>query len=335
MSEFEAQVAADFSRARFKAFFNDIVSFISGRSNKLLSFGEVARKLKIRERRYGGLRAVELGKIVGSEGRYRDFDRAFLPTQSHTEGKWKGVDRAHYLEIELPPVQLYKVGNVYFVRDGHHRISVAREKGAKFIDAEVIECEARVPVTPDLRPEDLVIKGEYVDFLEATGLDRLRLDQDIEFSVPGNYRTLLEHISVHRYFMGIEQKREVPWEEGVVSWYDEVYMPIVRIIRERNILADFPGRTEADLYLWIMDHLYYLRERYGQEMGAEEAAADFAEQFSERPVRKVLRGVKRAAEGIAAVGSDEGLITPVPPGLEAMVEEGGEEEADGQAEQGE
>jgi len=335
MNEFEAQVAADFSRARFKAFFNDIISLIARRSNELLSFAEVARRLKIRQRRYGGLRAVELDKIVGSVGRYRDFDRAFLPTQSHTQGKWKSVDRAHYQEIELPPVQLYKVGDVYFVRDGHHRVSVAREKGVKFIDAEVIECEARVPVTPDLRPEDLVIKGEYVDFLETTGLDRLRPDQKIEFSVPGNYRILLEHISVHRYFMGIEQEREIPWEEAVASWYDDVYMPIVRIIREQNILAEFPGRTEADLYLWIMDHLYFLRERYGPEVGAEEAAADFAERFSERPVKKALRGVKRAAEEIAtetplpAVGADETLITPVPPTVEALVEEAEEGQEEG------
>jgi len=335
MNEFEAKVAADFSRARFKAFFNDIISLISGRSNELLSFDEVARRLKIRQRRYGGLRTVELDKIVGSVGRYRDFDRAFLPTQSHTQGKWKSVDRAHYQEVELPPIQLYKVGDVYFVRDGHHRVSVAREKGIKFIDAEVIECEARVPVTPDLRPEDLAIKGEYVDFLEATGLDRLRPDQSIEFSVPGNYRILLEHISVHRYFMGIEQGREVSWEEAVASWYDDVYMPIVRIIREQNILAEFPGRTEADLYLWIMDHLYYLRERYGSGVGAEEAAADFAEQFSERPVKKALRGVKRVAEEIAtetplpAVGPDETFITPLPPTVEALVEEGEEKKAEG------
>ena len=335
MNEFEAQVAADFSRARFKAFFNDIISLIARRSNELLSFDEVARRLKIRQRRYGGLRTVEVDKIVGSVGRYRDFDRAFLPTQSHTQGKWKSVDRAHYQEIELPPVQLYKVGDVYFVRDGHHRVSVAREKGVKFIDAEVIECEARVPVTTDLRPEDLVIKGEYVDFLEATGLDRLRPDQKIEFSVPGNYRILLEHISVHRYFMGIEQEREILWEEAVASWYDDVYMPIVRIIREQNILAEFPGRTEADLYLWIMDHLYFLRERYGPEVGAEEAAADFAERFSERPVKKALRGVKRAAEEIAtetplpAVGADETLITPVPPTVEALVEEAEEGQEEG------
>jgi len=290
----EAQVTTDYTRARLKAFFHDVVVIVAGRPRDLLSFEQVRQTLHAYCQRDAGLRTVPVKQIVGSVDRYRDFARSFLPTQSHTEDKWKGIDRARLQDVELPPIQLYKVGGVYFVRDGHHRVSVAREKGAEFIDAEVIECQARVPVTPDLSASDLEIAGEYTTFLERTGLDRLRPDQRIEFSEPGGYEALWEHIVVHRYYLGVENQRELSLDEAVMSWYDTLYTPIVQVIDQRDILADFPGRTEADLYLWIMDHRHYLRERYGQDVGAETASEDFAEQFSPRLTRKLARGVRRA-----------------------------------------
>src|SRR5512136_3018729 len=265
-STFDAAVASDFSRARGRAFFNDIVAFLFGEDNRLLSFDAVKHSLRIGGQSYMGVRTVEVAKIVGSVDRYADFDRAFMPTQAHTAERWKSVDRAHYQSIELPPVSLYKIGDMYFVRDGHHRVSVAREQGVEFIDAEIIACETRVPLSGTLRPEDLVIVGEYADFLEKTGLDRLRPDQRITFSIPGHYSTLLQHIETHRYFLGQKQEELVPWEEAVTSWYDTLYLPVVRIIRERGVLDHFPGRTEADLYVWIMDHLYYLKEQRGPDL---------------------------------------------------------------------
>ena len=297
VSRLDRQVAEDFSRARRRAFFHDVIAFLFGENNDLLSFDEVQRRLRVHSRAYAGVRPVEVAKIVGSVDRYKDFDRAFLPTQSHTADRWKRVDRAHYQSIHLPPVSLFQVGDMYFVRDGHHRVSVAREQGVEFIDAEVIQCNTRVPVNGTLRPEDLVIVGEYADFLEQTGLDRLRPEQRIEFSIPGQYLRLLQHIETHRYFLGLERQGEVSWEEAVTSWYDNLYLPIVRIIRERNVLAHFPGRTEADLYLWIMDHLHYLKERYGPDLSPEAAADDFTQQFSQKPTRVLRRGVKRVIGG--------------------------------------
>ncbi|MDY7040941.1 MAG: DUF4032 domain-containing protein [Chloroflexota bacterium] len=305
-SPFQRQVNADFSRARWRAFLGEISALLFGHSNELLSFDQVKTALKVRGQVYRGIQAVRIDQITGSVDRYRDFDRVFLPTQTHTAQRWKRVDQAHYQDIYLPPVQLYKVGDIYFVRDGNHRVSVARERGVEFIDAEVIELETSVPVEADLCVEDLVIKGEYADFLEATRLDRLRPGQHIEFSAPGHYRTLIEHIATHRYFMGLEQQREIPWEEAVAHWYDALYLPIVRIIREQNVLDDFLHRTEADLFLWIMDHRYFLSENFGEDVTFEEAATDFTEQFSERPVKRAIRGVKQAVESLV---SD----VPVPP----------------------
>ncbi|MEJ2557021.1 MAG: hypothetical protein P8186_12470 [Anaerolineae bacterium] len=297
----EGLVVADFSRARRKAFIHDIVAFLFGENNDLLSFDEVQRRLRARGQAYSGVRPVEVAKIVGSVDRYKDFDRAFLPTQSRTARRWMSVDRAHHEAIHLPPVSLFKVGDLYFVRDGHHRVSVAREQGVEFIDAEVIQVQTRVPFNHKLRPEGLVIVGEYSDFLEQTGLDRLRPEQRIEFSTPGQYLTLLQHIETHRYFLGQESQCEVSWEEAVMDWYDSFYLPIVRIIRERNVLAHFPRRTEADLYIWVMDHLHYLKEQYGPDFSPEAATDDFTRQFSRKRVKVLQRGVKRVVASVAHI----------------------------------
>lgn len=287
----------DFDTARRKAFWNEIVSFLSGRPNRLLSWDEAREKLGVRGQIYRGMQAVPVGKIVGSVGRYHDFDRVFLPTQDRTADRWRSIARAHYDEICLPPVKLYQIGDAYFVLDGNHRISVARERGMEFIDAEVIEAHTRVPVTAKLSADDLEVKGEYARFLERTRLDELRPDQRIEFTIGGGYERLLEHIAVHRYFMGLEQQRFISEDEAVCDWYDNLYLPLVRIIRERNVLADFPERTEADLYLWIMDHQHYLRERFGPGVETEKAAEHFADHYTARPVKRVMRAVRDLVAG--------------------------------------
>jgi hypothetical protein len=94
-------------------------------------------------------------QIAGSLNRYHEFDRAFLPKEDQLASRWQKVDRAFYQDVHLPPVVLYKVGEVYFVVDGHHRVSVAREQGQEFIEAEVRECATRVNITPDIKPKTL------------------------------------------------------------------------------------------------------------------------------------------------------------------------------------
>lgn len=251
---------------------------VSGRPRRLLAFDEVRERLRLGGPLYRGVQSVPLAQIIGSVDRYRDFDRLFLPTQSHTEDRWRKISRAWYDEVDLPPVLLYKVGEVYFVVDGNHRVSVAREHGQTHIDAEVREVESRVPVTPDIRAEDLQRMGETVEFLERTRLDRLRPEAVVEPTILGGYDRLLEHICVHRYFMGIDEKRPVSEEESVTHWYDTLYRPVVDLVESSDVLDEFPGRTATDLYLWIMDHLHFLR---GQPGGEQAGPADAAEDFIE------------------------------------------------------
>lgn len=273
LDEIAARVQADFARARSKAFLNDILGFLSRRPRRLLPYDQVKEKLHIGGPIHRGVRTVEIARIVGSVNRYMEFDHAFLPLNNRLANRWQSVDRAFYEDISLPPVVLYKVGEVYFVVDGHHRVSVARQQGQEFIEAEVRECHVKVPVEPDLRPEDLEVLGARVEFLERTGLDRLRPDAVVEVTIPDGYSRILEHIAVHRYFMGLDEHRDISDEEAVTHWYDTVYLPIVEVIRERGILKEFPGRTEGDLYVWILDHQHYLFN-HGQDLSPPDVAAE-------------------------------------------------------------
>src|SRR5215216_730909 len=144
------QVERDFTRARRRARLRAAVASIKREhtSNRLLSFDEVRRERVANNRLYRGTRVVEVDQIVGSVGRWRDFDRSFLPTRTSIGEKWKRIDRAFQRGEELPPVELYEVGEAYFVVDGHHRVSVARYYDVPTVDATVAEFHPKLPAGP-------------------------------------------------------------------------------------------------------------------------------------------------------------------------------------------
>jgi hypothetical protein len=213
---------------------------------------------------------------VGSVGRYKDFTRSFLPRTNAIRSRWQRLDALARGPEGFPPIEVYKIGDVYFVIDGNHRVSVARQLGAKTIEAYVTELPTPVPLDANTQPDDLLIKEGYADFLRQTKLDILRLGSQVILTEPDRYRQLSEHISVHRYFMGIEQDRPITREEAVASWYDNVYMPMVELIRKFDVLSYFPGRTEADLYAWLIKHQEALRLHLGGDyLAPEETVEDF------------------------------------------------------------
>ena len=287
----------DFERARGKAFWRKLAAGLTGQEVDLLSLDEVRMRLPVEGQHDLGIQPVSIRQIVGSEGRYRDFDRAFLPRQTFTKDRWVRIDRLHYENVELPPVSLYKMGDVYFVRDGNHRVSVARERGQEFVDAYVTELQIPVPLQPDTNRDDLILKQEYALFVQQTGLARLRPGGEIQLTLPGQYGTLREHIQVHRWFAGQKRGADVPYEDAAASWYDNVYMPLVSIIREHRILDEFPGRTEADLYLWIIEHIWYLREAGGGDVPLGQAADGFARAYSHRLLTKLRNLLRRREQG--------------------------------------
>lgn len=259
-----------------------IMARFTGRSADLLSYAEVRAKLRAVEEAGEELQSIPLDAIVGSVDRYSDFTRSFLPRHDSDENRWARVKLAVTEPTGVPPIEVYQIGDVYFVRDGNHRVSVARQLGATHIEAYVTEVHTRVPLSPDDQPNDLILKAEYARFLEHTKIDRLLPDVDLILTVPGQYRRLEEHIEVHHYFMGLDQQRDVTFAEAVVHWYKEYYLPIAEIIRERGILRGFPERTETDLYLWVSEHRAILAENIGQEIRPEIAAEDLAENAGSR-----------------------------------------------------
>jgi hypothetical protein len=279
---------AEFEAALGKSFWHSIVTWFSKDNNNLLDFDQIRQEIPWQGQYDRGMQDIMLDEIVGSVGRYQDFDRSFLPRHFRSRDRWVNIDRLHLRDITIPPIEVYKLGKVYFVRDGNHRVSVARERGQVYIEANVTEIQTAIEIDANTNIDDLISKKEQFDFIAKTGIDEIRPDASIELTLPGGYDKLDEHIRVHRWFLGERRKREISWNEAVAHWYDRVYLPLIKVIRENHILKDFPNRSEADLYLWIIEHLWYLREKGADDISIETAAAHFAQKYSGNPLKRIF-----------------------------------------------
>jgi uncharacterized ParB-like nuclease family protein len=283
-----------FDAARRRAFVQDVLAELSGRPDDLLSFGDVQKQLHLSEpHQEVHLEEIPLQRIVGSVGRYRDFNRAFLPRDHIDAQRWSRINRLHG-HAKLPPIDVFRVGDVYFVRDGNHRVSVARARKQRTILARVVDVPVRVPLEADTSPADLILKSGYAEFLERTSLDRSHPEQNIELTRPGSYRHLLQHIEVHQFYMGLRSRHYPSLAEAAADWYENVYQPVVERIRKSGTLQHFPGRTEADLYLWITENRARLQMRYATRREAAEAVEDFAQEHRlPRPIQWLRRALHR------------------------------------------
>lgn len=263
-----------FDSARWSAFVGDLLSHLLKRPADLLPFDQVRERLRLRQVVDRGIQDVPLERIVGTVAREREFNRAFLPREEKLRERWEDLEDLALGARGFSAVELYRVGDVDFVVDGHHRVSVARAQGTPTIEARVKEFVTDVPLDPGASIEDVILKEGLARFLEATGLAPSSADE-FRVTAPNGYERLLDHISVHRYYRGIELAHPVSWEEAVRSWYESVYRPMIETIRRSRILQQFPGRTETDLYLFTMDHLHQLRRRYGPAFPLSRAVRHF------------------------------------------------------------
>jgi hypothetical protein len=291
--DYDFQADKDFTRARRRAFLRRIGAFLrrDPGSNRLLSFDEVKSALGAVEQVYLGMRTVPVEKIVGSVGRHRDFDRAFLPSKGDLGTRWKRIDQLMQRAEELPPISLYKIGDAYFVRDGNHRVSVARQIGVEMIDAEVIELRSRVPIDSALTARDLLHKIEQRHVLERLPFDRVLPEVEVELSDVNDYRRLATLIEAHGFRMSQLWKRYVSPDEALRDWYEYQYAPIAEMVREERILDAFPGRTELDLYLWIVEHRDRLALEARDETISPAAAKDDILRRSRRRLRLPTPGL--------------------------------------------
>ena len=265
----------DFQSAHLRGGLEEVLARVRGRSNDLLSYDEVAQKLKLRARSDAGIQFIPVAAIVGSTGRYTDFTRTFLPRNLDDQERWARV-KAAFLDAEtaLPPIEVYKVGEVYFVIDGNHRVSIARQERFETIEAHVIDVRTDIALTPDVQPDDLIIKAEYAEFLDATHIMDLRPNVDLSVTACCQYGKLLEQICVQECLLELDSKSEIPFREAVEDWYDHIYTPLAEAIRDRGLLRWFPGRTLTDLYLWISENRSALEKELGWEIQSDIAATD-------------------------------------------------------------
>ncbi len=255
-----------FSKARMRAFRESIFSILSPEKKELLSFYDIKKLIRPKAEFYKGVKTIPLDKIVGSEGRYNDFNRAFLPKREHLRNRWRAINMAALEDVNLPPIKVFKIGDTYFVRDGNHRVSVARQRGQIDIDAEITEITSEIEMSPDITVPELqrkVIAYELNRIRERTGLDKWIDFEEIQFTSPGRYEEILRHIIGHRAHLSHSSFKPVKLEQAAHSWFMTIYLPVVDIILNENLLDRFPGRTKADLYVWVIKHWDALENRYG------------------------------------------------------------------------
>lgn len=296
---FENMAEDDFARARTRALLSRIGRLLDPERDKLLPFEDVKAILKPGGETYVGMDAVPVDSIVGSEGRYRDFNRHFLPRREFLRSRWISIDMAHYNDVPLPPVRIYEVCGVYFVRDGNHRVSVARMRGQTMIDAEVTKLDTVVDIKPGMTLDDLrreVVAYEKKGFYEKTNYSLLTGDDHLDFTSPGRYDQIVEHVLVHKYYLNQNVPDEISFADALWSWHENVYKPVVDAIEEEGLLSRFPERTASDLYMFIVQHWDELKHKYGLGYSLGEAARDYSKLYGSSPFSRIKT---KAAAGIA------------------------------------
>lgn len=225
----------------------------------LLPLDEIRRRLQITGQSYAGLREVPLDRIVGSVDRSADFGRDF-GTRRLLSGPRMAALRAAFPDGDMPPVELYEVGGLFFVSDGHHRVALARERGAEFVDADVTLLHTNYELPPEVDVAQLVHTEQQRVLMQESGLARARPEAAIEFARPRGYPELLEVIKAHGFDLAQDRGGALPpAEEIAADWYDRVYLPGLAAVRRAGLVEAHPYKTEADLFLWVYERRRDLR----------------------------------------------------------------------------
>lgn len=286
----------DFRNARSRANRERLMARLTGRAANLFCYEDVRDQLGARPGQSLGLMVIPLDAIVGSVGRCSDFTRSFLPLKDSDQSRWTSVQTVVKSLQGLPPITAYRLGEAYFVADGNHRVSVARQSGLRDIDAMVTEIRTPVPLSPGDRPQDLPLKAEFSTFLQDTHLDRVRPEANLTFTRPGQAAILREQIDRYHRALARRQQRQIRYEDAVGGWYDEVYEPFVRFLRNWTLSPALPGLSETEVYLLLCEHREHresMREALGWQVELEAAAEDYVRHSGPSPRRTVARAGKR------------------------------------------
>ena len=272
----------DFNKARNKALFNEIQHFLSPEEVSLISLNDVKQLLRPTNETYVGMKVVPIEKIVGSEGRYNDFDNHFFPKSSHLRNRWQHVDEAAINDIILPPIKVYEIAGLYFVRDGNHRVSVAKSRGTEFIDAEVVSLQSEIKLNKPDNIQDIVKQIIFYEkrvFYGETNFGDITDYWCLDFTRTGRYDVIYNHILTHKYYMNQGKDEEISMEDAILSWFNTVYLPIVTAVRKCHILHKFPHRTLGDMYVWIVRYWDTLKQTFGDHVSIEQAVQNFGRYY--------------------------------------------------------
>lgn len=293
----QAQTEEDFAKARNKAFFNEIQHLLSPEEASLISLNDVKQLIRPINETYLGMKVIPIDKIIGSEGRYKDFDNNFFPKSSHLRHRWEHVDEAAIKSITLPPIKVYEINGLYFVRDGNHRVSVAKARGTEFIDAEVVTLQSEIKLKKPNNMNDVVkqiINYEKRLFYAETSFGDITDFWCLDFSRTGRYDVIYNHILTHKYFLNQQQEDEVSMEDAILSWFTKVYVPIISTIQKKKILKKFPKRTYSDLYVWIVRYWDDLKHKFGNnEIPIDLAVEDFTKKYKIPLYKRFINNFKR------------------------------------------
>jgi hypothetical protein len=256
----------------------------------LLALDEATERLRPFARRYLGIRPIRVDSVVGTDSRVGDFDRDFRARRRDVRERRRRVAEA-FPDGNFPPILAYKLGDAYFVIDGHHRVALARQQHREFIDAEVIELTARWHLDSQADPVELRHAEQERLFMAESGLAEVRPDVQIRFSEAVGYRQLLETIQVHGYGLMVDAQRPMNRSGIALDWYSRVYLPTVELLRDEGLYeAMCPGATESDRFLWAYEQRRELSVEHGPQQLAE-AAYRALESMARRPrgLRRLIR----------------------------------------------
>ena len=251
-----ADAQFDFSRARRRRALARLTARLRRVDdvNHILPFEEVASALgRVGERRLG-LQVIPLDSIVGTVDRSREFDRDFRPTSPRVRERWEGINLAQRRGAAMPPIDVYRIGELHFVKDGHHRVSVARALGHKDIDAYVTEIITELGAGREIRIRDLPLKSHQRLFYERVPLPA-DARAEIKLSDEWRYAAIAEAIEAWGFRVSQERGVLLSRSEVAEEWYDDEYRPVVEMLREADLIRH--GMTETEAYMRVA-HLRYL-----------------------------------------------------------------------------
>jgi hypothetical protein len=219
----------------------------------LLELDEVERRLKPFGRRYLGVREIPLDSLVGTDGRAGAFTRDFRPLHAFSRDRIRSLQEA-FADGGFPPIVAVKLGETYFVIDGHHRAALARRAGADVIDADVTELIARVPLPAGADMLEVVLRELERIFLEDSGLAEARPAMRVPVSRPAHYLELLENVQVHGYHMMRGRERVLGDAEIAADWCDAIYTPTLEAIDRLQLGRFYQDAPGGDLFLVLHRH---------------------------------------------------------------------------------